>query len=190
MCRSKVSDPPEHSVATRSNSRRALVKAWSSLNWTAPTSSIAWSGVAASAARPAPIISFAVAFMSSPPQVGPYRALTCLRSCKYCAEIIFRATTVHWSDQHAQFRATRRMVRRWAPLLREFAMQDETFGFDEFRGKSVLITGASTGIGAALARAFAAQGAKIGLHFNSSKDAAEALAGEIREAGGTVALVR
>jgi 3-oxoacyl-[acyl-carrier protein] reductase len=41
-----------------------------------------------------------------------------------------------------------------------------------------------------LARAFAAQGAKVGLHYNSSKDAAEALAAEIRTAGGTVELVR
>lgn len=60
----------------------------------------------------------------------------------------------------------------------------------EFSGAGVLITGASTGIGAQLARAFAQQGAKVGLHYNSSKDAAEALAAEIREAGGTVELVR
>lgn len=60
----------------------------------------------------------------------------------------------------------------------------------EFSSKGVLITGASTGIGAELARAFAAQGAKIGLHYNSSKDAAEALAAEIEAAGGTVELVR
>jgi NAD(P)-dependent dehydrogenase (short-subunit alcohol dehydrogenase family) len=32
----------------------------------------------------------------------------------------------------------------------------------ELKGKAVLITGASTGIGAALARAFAAQGARVG----------------------------
>ena len=32
----------------------------------------------------------------------------------------------------------------------------------DLAGKSVLITGASTGIGAALARAFAAQGANLG----------------------------
>ncbi len=60
----------------------------------------------------------------------------------------------------------------------------------EFSGKGVLITGASTGIGAELARAFAAQGAKVGLHYNSSKDAAEELAAEIRAVGGTVGLVR
>ena len=69
-------------------------------------------------------------------------------------------------------------------------MATPNFSFPEFSGKSVLITGASTGIGAALARAFSAQGAKVGLHYNSSKEAAEALGAEITKAGGTVALVK
>ena len=56
--------------------------------------------------------------------------------------------------------------------------------------KAVLITGASTGIGAALARAFAAQGALVGLHYNSSADAAELLAKEISDTGGRVHLTR
>jgi 3-oxoacyl-[acyl-carrier protein] reductase len=60
----------------------------------------------------------------------------------------------------------------------------------DINGKAVLITGASTGIGAALARAFAAQGASVGLHYNSSVEAAAKLAGEIRGAGGQVRLVR
>jgi 3-oxoacyl-[acyl-carrier protein] reductase len=60
----------------------------------------------------------------------------------------------------------------------------------DLAGKAVLITGASTGIGAALALAFAAQGAKVGLHYNSSVEAAEALGQTIRDAGGTVALIR
>ncbi len=50
--------------------------------------------------------------------------------------------------------------------------------------KAVLITGASTGIGAALARAFAAQGARVGLHYNASEAAAMALCDEIAAAGG------
>ena len=57
-------------------------------------------------------------------------------------------------------------------------------------GKAVLITGASTGIGAALARAFAAQGALVGLHYNASTEAAEALAAEIAAGQGRVRLIR
>jgi 3-oxoacyl-[acyl-carrier protein] reductase len=44
---------------------------------------------------------------------------------------------------------------------------------DDLHGKLVLITGASSGIGAALARAFAAQGAVLALHFNSHEPAGE-----------------
>ena len=58
---------------------------------------------------------------------------------------------------------------------------------DDLHGKAVLITGASTGIGAALARAFAAQGAKLALHYNSHEADARALASEL---GTQPALVR
>jgi len=58
---------------------------------------------------------------------------------------------------------------------------------DDLKGKAVLITGASSGIGAALVRAFAAQGSRLALHFNSHEGAARALAKEI---GGAPPLVR
>ena len=58
---------------------------------------------------------------------------------------------------------------------------------DDLKGKAVLITGASSGIGAALARAFAAQGSRLALHFNSHEEAARALAKEI---GGAPSLIR
>ncbi len=58
----------------------------------------------------------------------------------------------------------------------------------DLKDKCVLITGASTGIGAALARAFAAQGAVVGLHFNASMGAANALLTEINDAGGRALL--
>jgi len=60
----------------------------------------------------------------------------------------------------------------------------------DLAGKAVVITGASTGIGAALARAFAAQGAKVGLHYNASADAAKTLARDIEGEGGTVAMLQ
>jgi 3-oxoacyl-[acyl-carrier protein] reductase len=61
---------------------------------------------------------------------------------------------------------------------------------DDLRNKLVLITGASSGIGAALARAFGAQGAKLALHFNSHEDAARALARQIGQGGTEPVLVR
>lgn len=60
----------------------------------------------------------------------------------------------------------------------------------DLAGKRVLITGASTGIGAAVAKALATQGAEIAVHYNSSAEAAEAVAREIGEGGGKAVLVR
>jgi len=57
-------------------------------------------------------------------------------------------------------------------------------------GKAVLITGAGTGIGAALARGFAAQGAKVIVHYHSSEAAANAVRDDIAARGGTAALVK
>ena len=60
----------------------------------------------------------------------------------------------------------------------------------DLAGKAVLITGGSTGIGAALARAFAAQGALVSINFHSSEAAAKALLKEIEAAGGGAMLVK
>jgi 3-oxoacyl-[acyl-carrier protein] reductase len=59
----------------------------------------------------------------------------------------------------------------------------------DLQGKVVLVTGGSTGIGAAAARAFARQGARTMVHYNASKDAAATLAAEIVDAGGHAELV-
>jgi 3-oxoacyl-[acyl-carrier protein] reductase len=53
-----------------------------------------------------------------------------------------------------------------------------------FQNTSILITGASTGIGAAVARAFGAAGASVAVHYRGSRDAAEAVARDIDAAGG------
>jgi 3-oxoacyl-[acyl-carrier protein] reductase len=45
------------------------------------------------------------------------------------------------------------------------------------------VTGGSTGIGAAVAMAFAGCGAIVGVHYNSSRDEAEAVAAQARSAG-------
>ena len=60
----------------------------------------------------------------------------------------------------------------------------------DIAGKAVLVTGASTGIGAALVRAYAEQRCRVGLHYNESAEAAEALAKELRDGGAEVHLVR
>ena len=61
---------------------------------------------------------------------------------------------------------------------------------DDLRARRVLITGASTGIGKAVARAFARQGASVALHYNRSEAEARAVADEITRAGGRVVLAQ
>lgn len=55
--------------------------------------------------------------------------------------------------------------------------------FDEWKGKRVLITGASRGIGAAVAKQLGALGAHVAVHYHSSKAPAEAVAQAVRDAG-------
>ena len=69
-------------------------------------------------------------------------------------------------------------------------MNSTSINFSEFKNKKILITGGSTGIGAALAKAFAKQGAIVGLHYLSSVDAANQVASEIRSEGGSVELIK
>jgi 3-oxoacyl-[acyl-carrier protein] reductase len=61
---------------------------------------------------------------------------------------------------------------------------------DEWKGKRVLITGASRGIGAAVARQLGALGARVAVHYHASSDKAEAVAQDIRGAGGEAFVVK
>ena len=91
------------------------------------------------------------------------------------------------------------------------AKKGETAMWEQIRigdldGKRVLVTGGSTGIGAAVAAALAAQGARVAVHYNESAAAAQITArarmlmpvtpclglprrgdGQIREAGNRLA---
>lgn len=50
----------------------------------------------------------------------------------------------------------------------------------KFEDKVVLVTGASRGLGAAIARAFAAEGARVVVNYKQNRELAEAVASEIR----------
>ena len=60
----------------------------------------------------------------------------------------------------------------------------------DLKGKAVLITGGSTGIGAAAARAFGLNGAKVALNFNANAEEAAKVAADIERTGGKAVLVR
>lgn len=53
-----------------------------------------------------------------------------------------------------------------------------------FEGKVVVVTGASTGIGAAIAGGFAAAGAQVAVHYNASAEAASRVVEAITSSGG------
>jgi 3-oxoacyl-[acyl-carrier protein] reductase len=63
-------------------------------------------------------------------------------------------------------------------------------GFEDLRGRKVLITGASLGIGAAVARGFGDCGAHVGVHYNRSEAAAKQVAADIEAAGGKAVLLQ
>ncbi|WP_323048214.1 glucose 1-dehydrogenase [Paraburkholderia sp.] len=60
---------------------------------------------------------------------------------------------------------------------------------NEIAGKVCLVTGASRGIGAAVARGLGARGAKVMVHYRSGRAQAEAVAADIEQQGGTARIV-
>ncbi len=59
----------------------------------------------------------------------------------------------------------------------------------DLEGKSALITGSSTGIGAAVAVAFARAGMKVAVHYNASREPAEKVVAAVEAAGGRAVLL-
>jgi 3-oxoacyl-[acyl-carrier protein] reductase len=57
---------------------------------------------------------------------------------------------------------------------------------DPLAGKAAIVTGASKGIGRAVAKLYAAEGAKVLAVFRSDRKASEAATEEIKAAGGSV----
>ena len=54
----------------------------------------------------------------------------------------------------------------------------------QLKNKTALVTGGSRGIGAATAKALAAEGARVAVNYGGSKDRAEAVVADIKAAGG------
>jgi 3-oxoacyl-[acyl-carrier protein] reductase len=57
-------------------------------------------------------------------------------------------------------------------------------------GKVAIVTGSSRGIGAAIAKRFAEDGAKIVVNYTSSKDAADEVVADIKKAGGEAVAIQ
>lgn len=62
--------------------------------------------------------------------------------------------------------------------------------FDDIKGKRVLITGATGGIGASMAELFAHHGARVGIHYRKNQKDAKALQKSILSEGGEAAAFR
>ena len=68
--------------------------------------------------------------------------------------------------------------------------ESETTRYQPLRGQTALVTGASSGIGAGVARALAAAGAAVAVNYVAGPAMAEAVVADIERAGGTAMIVQ
>ena len=61
--------------------------------------------------------------------------------------------------------------------------------YSDLDGRTVIVTGASQGIGAAIARAYATAGAKVVVHYRSSREPAEEIVNSISKHGGNAVAI-
>ncbi len=61
---------------------------------------------------------------------------------------------------------------------------------EKLQGKVAIVTGASKGIGAGIAKAFAAAGAEVIVNYAGSKEGADLVVSEIMENGGRAAAIQ
>ena len=80
-------------------------------------------------------------------------------------------------------------VLRLAPAEQKPAQRSHSMA-NLLTGQVALVTGGSRGIGRAIANTLAAHGATVWINYNRSQEAAERVASEIRDAGGTCCLVK
>ncbi len=62
--------------------------------------------------------------------------------------------------------------------------------YSDLTDKVVIITGAATGIGKAIAKRFASEGCKVVINYFKDEENPEELVKEIEEAGGTASIIQ